>query len=213
MSITRTWHEGRLVPASHLAEESIVDHVARSDKQLAELILEGDETAFEELFDRHKRLVASVAARYFRRPEQIDEIIQISFSKMYFELRNFRGAHELSLAGWLSRITRNACIDMLRNHKRRPEDLSCDLTENERCELQAFASSDPTAEQRHIDRDLAEKLLSRLSAEDRVLLQMLYVEGLSIAEAADMLGWAGPKTKLRAWRARNALRRHLKRLM
>ena len=44
----------------HLADEDIVDHVTRSDKQLAELVLEGDETAFEELFDRHKRLVVSI---------------------------------------------------------------------------------------------------------------------------------------------------------
>lgn len=191
----------------------MVDHVARSDKQLAALVLAGDEAAFEEIFDRHKRLVASVAARYFRRPEQVEEIIQISFSKVYFELRNFRGAHELSLAGWLSRITRNTCIDALRSSKRRPEDLSCDLTESERSELLAFTSTELTAEQKHIDRDLANKLLSRLSSEDRALLQMLYVEGLSIAEAAESLGWAVPKTKLRAWRARAHLRKCLRRLM
>lgn len=213
MNITRTWQDRTLVSSPHLADENIVDHVARSDKQLAELVLSGDEAAFEQIFDRHKRLVASIASRYFRRPEQVEEIIQISFSKVYFELRNFRGAHELSLAGWLSRITRNACIDALRSQKRRPEDLSCDLAENERAELLAFASNDSSAEQKHIDRDLADKLLSKLTTDDRVLLQMLYVEGLSIAEAAENLGWAGPKTKLRAWRARNALRKHLKRLL
>jgi RNA polymerase sigma-70 factor (ECF subfamily) len=213
MSISRTWQERPIVSASHLSEAEIREHVARSDKQLAELVLAGDESAFEEIFDRHKRLVAAIAARYFRRPDQVEEIIQISFSKMYFELPGFRGAHELSLAGWLSRITRNACIDALRNHKRRPEDLSCDLTENERAELLAFKDNHATAEQTHIDRDLAGKLLARLSSEDRVLLQMLYVEGLSIAEAAEALGWGGPKTKLRAWRARNCLRKYLRRLM
>jgi RNA polymerase sigma-70 factor (ECF subfamily) len=213
MSISRTWQEQPVVAASLHAEDEIAGHVARSDKQLAEIVLGGDETAFEELFDRHKRLVASIAARYFRRPEQVEEIIQISFSKVYFELRNFRGAHELSLAGWLSRITRNACIDTLRSHKRRPEDLNCELTDGERTDLLDLAAGESTAEQNHIDRDLADKLLSKLSPEDRVLLQMLYVEGLSIAEAADALGWAGPKTKLRAWRARNALRKYLKRLM
>jgi len=68
------------VSSPHLADEDIVDHVTRSDKQLAELVLEGDETAFEELFDRHKRLVASIASRYFRRPEQVEEIIQINLT-------------------------------------------------------------------------------------------------------------------------------------
>ena len=213
MSISRTWQDQSLVPSPHLAGEDMVDHVSRSDKQLAELVLTGDEAAFEQIFDRHKRLVASIAARYFRRPEQVEEIIQVSFSKVYFELRNFRGAHELSLAGWLSRITRNACIDALRGQKRRPEDLSCELAENEHAELLAFASNESTAEQKHINRDLADKLLARLSPEDRVLLQMVYVEGLSIAEAAESLGWAVSKTKLRAWRARNALRKYLKRLL
>ena len=213
MNVTRTWQDQTLVSSQPLAEENIVDHVARSDKQLAELVLTGDEAAFEELFDRHKRLVASIASRYFRRPEQVDEIIQISFSKVYFELRNFRGAHELSLAGWLSRITRNTCIDTLRNQKRRPEDLSCDLADNERAEVFAFTSNESSAEQKHIDKDLADKLLSRLSPEDRILLQMIYVEGLSIAEAAENLGWGVAKTKLRAWRGRNALRKYLTRLM
>ena len=59
MNVTRTWQDQSLISSQALAEEDIVDHVARSDKQLAELVLTGDETAFEELFDRHKRLVAS----------------------------------------------------------------------------------------------------------------------------------------------------------
>ena len=199
--------------AAHAAGDDFVEGFARSDKKLAELVLAGDEAAFEELFDRHKRLVALIAARYFRRPEQVEEIIQIVFTKMYLELRHFRGMHELSLAGWLSTISRNACIDALRNHKRRPEDLNCDLTDTERTDLISFAASRESAEQQHIDRDLAEKLLSTIAADDRALLQMLHVEGLSIAESAEALHWSVPKTKLRAWRAKNNLRRIMKRFM
>lgn len=43
------------------------------DEDEATDVLAGDETAFESLFDRHKRLVGSIAARCFRRPEQIEE--------------------------------------------------------------------------------------------------------------------------------------------
>src|SRR5436305_3472237 len=152
MSISRTWQDQTLISAAHSAEQDIVESFARSDRQLAELVLSGDETAFEEIFDRHKRLVASIAARYFRRPDQVEEIIQIAFAKVYFELGNFRGAHEFSLAGWLSTITRNACIDMLRNHKRRPEDLTCDLTDAERTDLLSYAASVESGEQQYIDR-------------------------------------------------------------
>jgi RNA polymerase sigma-70 factor (ECF subfamily) len=212
MSISRTWQDQTLMTA-HSDGDGIAESFVRSDRQLTELILSGDETAFEELFDRHKRLVASIAARYFRRPEQVEEIIQISFAKVYFELPNFRGLHELSLAGWLSKITRNACIDTLRSQKRRPEGLNCELSDEERSDLLAFASASESAEQQHIDRDLADKLLSALAADDRALLQMLHVEGLSIAESAEALSWSVPKTKLRAWRARKFLQRVLKRFV
>jgi RNA polymerase sigma-70 factor (ECF subfamily) len=213
MSISRTWQDQGLMSSAARGEDDFAEAVARSDRQLAELVVAGDESAFEEIFDRHKRLVAGIAARYFRRPEQVEEIIQISFTKVYFELPNFRGVHELSLAGWLSKITRNACIDVLRNSKRRPEDLTCDLTDTERTDLLAFSASGESAEQMHIDRDLADKLLGTIAADDRALLQMLHVEGLSIAESAEALHWSVPKTKLRAWRAKNNLRRIMKRFM
>lgn len=211
MSISRTWQDQALMSAAHGAD--IRESIARSDRQLAEMVLAGDESAFEEIFGRHKRLVASIAARYFQRPEQVEEIIQISFTKMYFELASFRGAYELSLAGWLSTITRNACLDMLRVQKRKPEDLHCELTEVELSRMLAFAADEPGAEQAHIDRDLAQKLLARLASEDRALLHMMYVEGLSVAEAAAALAWSLPKAKLRAWRARNALRKVMKRFL
>src|SRR5687767_6411365 len=152
-------------------DEEIADgavRVSRSDRQLVELVLTGDEFAFEQIFDRHKRLVAMVAGRYFRRPEQIEEIIQISFSKGFVELAKFRGVHDLSLASWLSRITVNACLDTLRTQKRKPEDLCCDLSDGETQSLvELAADSVKSAESDLLDRDLAEKLLAQVGDEDR----------------------------------------------
>ncbi len=185
--------------------------VTRSDSQLVELILSGDETAFEQLFDRHKRMVGLVAGRYFRREDQIEEMVQISFAKAFVELGKFRGDHELSLASWLSRITTNSCVDTLRSSKRKPEHLCCDLTEGELESIAAFPSAAiPNAEKLSLDRDLADKLLSRLPCEDRALLQMLYAEEMSVAEIAETTGWSQSKVKIKAWRARNAMRRVLK---
>jgi RNA polymerase sigma-70 factor, ECF subfamily len=200
------------------ADEDVANHAAvrvtRSDSQLVELVLSGDETAFEQLFDRHKRMVALVAGRYFRRPEQIEEIIQIGFAKAFVELANFRGRHDLSLASWLARITTNACFDTLRNNKRRPEHLCCDLTDGE---LESFVdlavSETPDAEELALNRDLIHKLLDRLPADDRALLQMLYVEEMSVAEIAETTGWSQSKVKIKAWRSRNAMRRMLKKFL
>jgi RNA polymerase sigma-70 factor (ECF subfamily) len=185
-----------------------------TDKQLAELVLAGEESAFEHIFDRYKRLVVATAARYFHRPEQIEEIIQISFAKVYFELKNFRGRYDFSLAGWLGRITTNACLDALRNQKRKPENLVCELSDEETEFLFADEQSDyKSAENLYIERDLAEKLLSNLTADDRALLQMLYDEELSVVEIAEITGWSNAKIKVRAHRARHALRKILKRFL
>jgi RNA polymerase sigma-70 factor (ECF subfamily) len=199
------------------ADDEIGDsavRVARSDQQLVELVLSGDGSAFEQIFDRHKRMVAVVAGRYFRNPEQIEEIIQISFVKAFTELAKFRGAHDLSLASWLARITANSSFDVLRSNRRRPEDLCCDLTDGESETLVDFAAGNVrSAESEVLDRDLAEKLLARVGEEDRALLQMLYAEELSVAEIADVTGWSQSKVKIKAWRARNAMRRILRKFL
>ena len=188
--------------------------VTRSDSQLVELVLAGDETAFEQLFDRHKRMVGLVAGRYVRPAEQIEEIIQISFAKAFVELGSFRGRHDLSLASWLARITTNACFDTLRSNKRRPEHLCCDLTDGELESLAGFPAAEAQdAEMVLLNRDLADKLLAGVPADDRALLQMLYAEEMTVAEIADVTGWSQSKVIIKAWRARNSMRRVLRKLM
>ena len=198
----------------YAGDENVVSgavRAVRTDSQLIELVLAGDEYAFEQIFDRHKRTVARTAARYFQRPEQIEEIIQIAFAKAFFELPKFRGAHELSLPSWLGRIAANACLDLLRTQKRKPEDLQCELNTGEaETVVDLTASTGVSSEESIISRDLSQKLLAHLSADDRALLQMLYVEEMSVAQIADLLDWSVSKVKIRAWRARHSLRKMLK---
>ena len=181
-----------------------------TDRQLVERSIEGSDEAFEQIFDRYKRLVAMVAAKYFRRPDQIEEIIQISFAKAFIELSRFRGQHDASLGSWLTRIAANACLDQIRSKKRKPEELNCDLSQNEtETLLDLAACSERSAEDGLAVRDLSQKLLSRLADDDRALLQMLYSDEMSVTDIASLLGWSRSKVKIRAWRARNALRRVL----
>lgn len=181
-----------------------------TDRQLVESALGGSEEAFEQIFDRYKRIVAINAARFFRRPEQIEEIIQITFARAFSDLTRFRGEHEASLGSWLTRIAANASLDMIRSQRRRPENLNCELSSEETGTLLDLASNgEQTAEERLAIRDLSEKLLARLAEDDRALLQMLHYDEMSISEIAALLGWSRSKVKIRAWRARNALRRIL----
>ena len=92
--------------------------------------------------------------------------------------------------------------------------MTCELSEAERRELHVVApQNERNAENALVSRDLAEKLLANLEPEDRSVMQMLYADEMSVGETAEILGWSRSKTKMRAWRARNALRSILKRFL
>jgi len=186
---------------------------ANPDAELAARARDGDESAFEELFVRHKRRVALIASRFFREPRQIEEIVPESFTKAFFALGEFTNRRDASFAAWLARISFNACYDELRRRKRRPEGALDELTEEETARLRERVRGGSDAEEGAVTRDLASKLLARLSPEDRLVLVLLDVEGLSVAEIAELKGWTASKVKVRAHRARASLRRVLERFL
>jgi RNA polymerase sigma-70 factor (ECF subfamily) len=188
-----------------------------SDLVLVNQARQGDEAAFEELFNRHRRRVSLIASRFFRQREQIEEVVQESFTKAYFALSDFSNTQDNSFAAWLARISFNACYDELRRMKRRPESTLSNVSEEEsewlKESLLATGETGGDIETVAIARDLATKLLSRLSPEDRLVLVMLDAEGMSVAEIAKVTGWSAAKVKVRAHRARASLRKALKRFL
>ena len=187
-----------------------------TDAELVARARTGDEPAFEELFNRHRRRVALIASRFFQRREQIEEIVQESFMKAYFALADFSSSEESAFASWLARIAFNACYDELRRTRRRPEHTASELSDDDSSSLRqtlAVEAAGQDTEALMIERDLARKLLARLNPEDRLLLVMLNVEELSVADIAGLTGWSASKVKVRAQRARAHLRGLLGKLL
>ncbi|HEY6189510.1 MAG TPA: RNA polymerase sigma factor [Pyrinomonadaceae bacterium] len=187
-----------------------------ADAELVARARTGDESAFEELFNRHRRRVALIASRFFQRREQIEEIVQESFMKAYFALADFSSSEESAFASWLARIAFNACYDELRRTRRRPEHTAGELSDDDRSSLRqtlAVKDAGQDTETLVIERDLARKLLARLNPQDRLLLVMLNVEELSVADIAGLTGWSASKVKVRAHRARAHLRGLLGKLL
>ena len=178
-----------------------------TDRQLVEAVLAGEESAFEQIFDRHKRLAISVIGRYFHKIEEVEEVVQVVFTKVYFEMPKFRGENDLSLASWISRIASNSCIDIIRKIRHRPEGLTYEMPDRELVMMSIPDPHDSDSERKLIDRDLANKLLSHIDPTDRAILEMLHTEGMSIGETARAMGWSESRIKMRAWRARKALRK------
>jgi RNA polymerase sigma-70 factor (ECF subfamily) len=196
-------------------KKQLVDSFVEStDDALVNATVAGDESAFEQLFERHRRQVARIAGRFFLQREQIEEIIQDSFAKAYFALGTYHGTHAASFKAWLAQIAVNCCYDHLRRARRRPEQGFGDIEESEAQEFAAQLRSPPKdVETQLISRDLAAKLLARLSADDRLVLTLLDMEGFSVAEIAEVTNWSVSKVKVRAHRARAHLRRVLQRYL
>lgn len=183
-----------------------------TDNELVAAASQGDETAFAELFERHRQLVARLGYRFFKRREQVEDVIQEAFTKAYFALGNYQGSHEASFAAWMTRIAIHTCYDELRRVRRRAENEIGDLSEDEAAYLnERLRDLSPSAniEGAAITRDMADKLLRRLRPEDRLLLTLVNLEEKSVAEIADLMGWTSAKVKMRAHRARESLRQVL----
>ena len=186
--------------------------IEATDESLVDAVRGGDDLAFEQIFERHRRRVGRMVGRFFNRPERVEEILQDVFTKVYFGLGAYSSERGSSFAAWLSRVAINSCYDELRRARRRPESSISDITSDEVVWLNSQMrpqSASRDAESTVISRDLANKLLARLSVEDRLVLTLLDAEQLSVAEIAPIMGWKESKVKVRAHRARQSLRRVL----
>jgi RNA polymerase sigma-70 factor, ECF subfamily len=184
-----------------------------TDEELVKSVLAGDETAFELIFERYRRLVVHLVGRFFNQRETVEDITQQAFTKAYFSLKDFRGENEKSLQSWLSRLTVNVCYDELRRKQRKPENLFSDLSDDDFDYVENLAERTSSNDEKvFVDKDLTEKLLSGLEVEDRLAITLYYAEEHSVSEVAVKLGWSESKLKTRLFRTRNYLRNILNRI-
>jgi len=183
---------------------------------LARLAREGDESAFEEIMRRYSRRVFHYASKFFRQRSQVEEAAQEVFLKAFTELGSYAGRG--SMEGWLTRITTNTCLNMLRSSKRRPELTVSDLTDDETTWLDnhlAVAATEhhQSSERSRAAADLAGRVLQTLAPEDRMVLTLIDCEDASVDEVVKMTGWSKSKVKVRAFRARRQMREAVEKLL
>jgi RNA polymerase sigma-70 factor (ECF subfamily) len=105
---------------------------------------------------------------------------------------------------WLYRLTINACYDYLRRSKRRPESRMADLTEEQVVMADSVAGGKRNAEDKEKGRvrEFVNELFRHVSEEDRVLLTLKEVEGLSLKELEAVYKVNENALKVRLFRAR-----------
>ncbi len=187
----------------------------RPDDELIAGALGGEQAAFSELTARYRPRIERICQRFFSDPELARDIAQECFIRAYTALSTYR--REMPFAGWLRAIVTNLCYDELRRRRRRPEELVSDFSAPEAQWMRLVEEATPEeivaeAEGRREAHDLAHRLLDSLRPEDRAVLIMKDSEGMQVSEIADTMGWSQAKVKIRAFRARQALRKSVQRM-
>ncbi len=143
----------------------------------------GDEGGLAELYDRHSRLVFSLALRILQNRADAEDVVQEVFAQVWTQARRYEGERG-SVAAWMLMMARSRAIDRLRARRARPE------TGGQTPATQNVADLAPTQDLLLLSNEEVTKLrqaLDGLPAVQRAALELAYYEGLTHVEIADRL--------------------------
>jgi RNA polymerase sigma-70 factor, ECF subfamily len=172
------------------------------DLELVEKARTGDASAFNQIVLAYRRRVLGTVSRLIGRPEDVEDVAQEVFVRLYHSLDQLRSAEVFE--PWLYRLTMNACYDYLRRLKRRSELRMADLSEQQvlAADSQAGSKIDQDTGQKTKVREFVDALFRKVSEQDRLLLTLKEVEGLSLKELEQIYGVNENVLKVRLFRAR-----------
>jgi RNA polymerase sigma-70 factor (ECF subfamily) len=173
------------------------------DEALVERARGGDTAAFELLMRRHNRRVFRAVRAVLRDGSDVEDVMQQAYVQAFTHLDQFEGAARWST--WMCRIAFNEALARVRQRGRF---VSIDATKEDAVEdISKAPLVDPerSAGRRELAR-LVELELDRLPDIYRAVVIFREVEGLSVADTAQVLGVEEPVVKTRLHRARALLR-------
>ena len=168
----------------------------------------GDANAFNSLVLAYQQIAYNVAYRVLGHPDAARDATQDGFVRAFRALSQYRGG---SFKSWLLRIVTNCCYDQMRARKRRPSTPLDDLVEDE--EHSTILADDIESPEQHIEREelgaLLQRALTSLPEDQRMVVVLCDVQGLSYEEAAVACSVALGTVKSRLSRARGKMRHYL----
>ena len=181
------------------------------DAEIISQVIAGNINAFERLLEKYQDLVMRIVKKHAPR-DQVKDLTQEAFFRTYQSLPTFEGGS--SFPHWVSTIAVRTCYDFWRKQGRSREIPVDFLDAGHRAWLEAalFDKSSQVFRESGRKREAGEILdwaLGKLSAEDRMVLELVYLEGHSVKEAARVLGWSIANVKVRSFRSRRKLHRLL----
>ncbi len=204
-----------------------VPNSGRSDEELVAALVEGDEAALGELYDRHAESLFRTALLRLGDRGLAEEVLQDTYLALWNRAELFDG-RQGSVIGWLSTIARNRAIDRLRSLARRPAPVTLSglvapgadpaSADDARDAILTAATplstvTAPPDPERELDlaelRREVEQALADIPEQERQVLTLAYYDQLSQSEIAARLAWPLGTVKTRTRRALARLRETL----
>ena len=175
----------------------IYEYIIADDRRLVQLVLEGDDDAFEHLFNRYRHAIRRLFAMRLGNDSDADDLLQETFLKIYLNIHTYNNSY--TFGQWLYAIARNTLVDFTR---KRQTDLSID----ERFKVPA--ANTPTPEESIINsqqRMQIERFMESLPEQYRQLFRLRFLEEYSYEEIAEKLQMPMGTVKTRIHRARERM--------
>ncbi|HOV34144.1 MAG TPA: RNA polymerase sigma factor [Candidatus Hydrogenedens sp.] len=178
-----------------------------SDKELVEKVKKGDEQAFDIIIKRYYNMVFYMCCKKLSNKDIAREATQEVFIKAWKKIKTCSdGAYFIS---WLSKITKNHCVDILRKEiTRKQRELSMDNIEN--IENISTDGSNDEAINNRIDIECLNAIIEQLPEPQRIVIQKK-TEGYTTQEIADQLHCPLGTVLSRLSLGRNKIYQHIKR--
>jgi RNA polymerase sigma-70 factor (ECF subfamily) len=172
------------------------------DFELIKRAQQGDSAAFNDVVLAYRKRILGTITRLIARPEDVEDVAQEVFLRLYFSLDQLRTAEVFE--PWLYRLTVNAAYDYLRKQRRRQEYRMSDLSEQQVMLADASAGGKAERDNLYVKkiREAVDSLLGAVSEADRILLMLKEVEGLSLKELEKIYKVNENALKVRLFRAR-----------
>ncbi len=183
--------------------------VVDPDLPLIEALVAGDDSALNELIQRHRATLFSFAFRYLRDETASHDVVQESFVRLYFKAASYKA--QSTVKTWLYTIAANLCRDRLRWLGRRRDDISLDAPPpygGTRARLEQ-ADTAPLPSENTVQADrfkLLQQAIDRLPSKLKLAVVLCSLEGKTHQEAADILGTTPKTIELRIYHAKAKLR-------
>jgi len=168
----------------------------------------GDVEAFEQLIEAYQKKVYNLALRMTGNQDDAADLAQEAFIRVFRSISGFK--EQSSFSTWVYRITTNVCLDEIRKRKNRKvisidEEIHMDEGEIKRQVISEEPLPDELAEREEL-RSIVNAAINSLPEDQRIVLTLRDLNGLSYDEIAKILDCPGGTVKSRINRARQALR-------